>query len=94
MVYSDTESVINIIEIPWEIWFITWEFAFMYVGQRHLNVRIKNKFYKSDFIYAESTLNPSKVSAFKVSDRVCENKMSKCGWNNVQLSFSVTLIFM
>ncbi len=38
----------------------------------------------------ESTLNVSKVSTFKVSNKFLENKMSKFGWNNVTLSFSVT----
>ncbi len=35
----------------------------------------------------ESTLNVSKMSTFKVSNKFLENKMSKFGWNNVTLSF-------
>ncbi len=46
--------------------------------------------YKSDFMSIESTLNVSKVSTFKVSNKFLENKMSKFGWNKVTLSFSVT----
>ncbi len=63
------------------------------VGQRHLNVCIK-KFYKSDFIYIESTLNASKVSTFKVLNKFWENKMSKCGISVHfhSVSFSVALM--
>ncbi len=35
--------------------------------------------YKSDFMSTQSTINVSKVSTFKVSNKFLENKMSKCG---------------
>ncbi len=59
-------------------------------GSKTLICPHQKKFTKSDFMSIESTVNISKVSIFKVSNFL-ENKMSTFGWNNVTLSFSVTL---
>ncbi len=60
-----------------------------HVGQRR-KVSTSKDIYKNDFMSIESTLNVSKVSTFMVLNMFLENKMSKFGWNNVTLSFSVT----
>ena len=57
---------------------------------KDVKMSASKEMYKSDFVSIESTLNVSKMSTFKVSNKFLENKMSKFGWNNVTLSFSVT----
>ncbi len=48
----------------------------------------------SDFIYTEECiLNASKVSTL-MFQIICEDKMSKYGWNNIQTSISLTDTFM
>ncbi len=50
---------------------------------KDIKMSASKEIHKSDFISIESTLNVSKVSTFKVSKKLLENKMSTFGRNNV-----------
>lgn len=63
-------------------------------GSKTFKFLHQKNFDKSDFTYIESTLNASKFSTFKVSNKSWENKMSKCGISVHFHSVSFSVLFM